>query len=151
MSNFSISTIEELEPIVGELVELIKTYKILVFDGEMGAGKTTLIGKICQKIGISEISSPTYAIVNTYDSKQFGDVYHFDFYRLENEEEAVQSGLDEMIDSGNLCFLEWADRISKLLPDTYVKVGIEVNGENRNVDISIVRENLLNNLENLTK
>lgn len=151
MSSYFISTTEELEPIVLELVELIKNHKVIVFDGEMGAGKTTLIGKLCQKIGISEVSSPTYAIVNTYDSEHYGIIYHFDFYRLENEVEAVQSGLDEMIDSGNICFMEWADRISKLLPDTYVKVGIELKNEIRNVHVSIVRNNLLNNPENLTK
>ena len=137
-THFSITKVEELEPVVQELIRLMKTNEVFIFDGEMGAGKTTLISQLCHRIGIEDVSSPTYAIVNTYLSKGFGEVYHFDFYRLSDEQEAIESGLDEMIDSGNICFLEWADRISKLLPTTYVKVGIELDGNTRNVIITQV-------------
>ena len=135
---FSISSIDELQPVVEALITLTESHDVFVFDGEMGAGKTTLIGLLCKKLGIAEVSSPTYSIVNTYEPNDNREVYHFDFYRLEDEQEAVESGLDEMIDSGNICFLEWADRISKLLPTTYVKVGIKQIGELRNITISIV-------------
>lgn len=137
-TKFLIKSIEELTPVVEELKALLRSNKVLVFNGEMGAGKTTLIGLLCASIGINDISSPTYSIVNTYFSKVHGEVYHFDFYRLENEQEAVESGLDEMLDSGNVCFLEWADRISKLLPPTYVKIGIELNGDVRKIEIEVV-------------
>lgn len=135
---YEITSIDGLQPVVEKLISLTDRYSVFVFDGEMGAGKTTLIGQLCNKLGIQDVSSPTYAIVNTYSSDKLGEVYHFDFYRLEGEREAIDSGLDEMIDSGNLCFLEWADRISKLLPDTYVKVGIKQNEEIRNIDIELV-------------
>lgn len=136
--SFSISSIDELDEVVDALYQLLPDHKVFVFDGEMGAGKTTLVGQLCKKLGIEDVSSPTYAIVNTYASASFGEVYHFDFYRLEGEQEAVESGLDEMLDSGSICFLEWADRISKLLPMSYVKVGIKQLGAVRNIEIAIV-------------
>lgn len=137
-STFTISSINELTKVVNHLIELTKEHAVFVFNGEMGAGKTTLIGALCNALGIDETSSPTYSIVNTYLSGDLGEIYHFDFYRLEDEQEAVESGLDEMIDSGNICFLEWADRISKLLPMSYVKVGIEYADNVRKIEISIV-------------
>lgn len=137
-ATFSISSLEQLEEVVDYLLPITSSKKVFVFDGEMGAGKTTLIGLLCKKMGIGETSSPTYSIVNTYFSEKYGEVYHFDFYRLEGEQEAVESGLDEMIDSGNICFLEWADKISKLLPPSYVKIKIEQNGNVRTVKITEV-------------
>lgn len=137
-TSFSISAVEELEKITNCIIPMIETNRVFIFEGEMGAGKTTLIGQICRKLGVKDTSSPTYAIVNTYWSEEFGEIYHFDFYRLQGEQEAIESGLDEMMDSGNLCFLEWADRISKLLPESYVKVGIKQKGDTRFVEITNV-------------
>lgn len=137
-TTFTISSVEELQQVADYLIPITDKQKVFIFNGEMGAGKTTLIGLICKKMGIEDTSSPTYSIVNTYLSEEFGEVYHFDFYRLEGEQEAIESGLDEMIDSGHLCFLEWADKISKLLPDSYVKVGIEQDGNLRTIIITEV-------------
>lgn len=137
-TSFSISSVEELEKITNCIIPMIETNRVFIFEGEMGAGKTTLISQICRKLGVEDTSSPTYAIVNTYWSEEFGEIYHFDFYRLQGEQEAMESGLDEMIDSGNLCFLEWANRISKLLPESYVKVGIKQKGDTRFVEITNV-------------
>ncbi len=135
---FDCKSIEDLNPVVSVLMRLVSKNAVFAFDGEMGAGKTTLIGLLCKAMGIEDASSPTYAIVNTYSSEQYGDVYHFDFYRLRDEQEALESGLDELLDSGNICFLEWAERISKLLPPTYVKVGIKQDGAIRNIDITVI-------------
>ncbi|MCB9195789.1 MAG: tRNA (adenosine(37)-N6)-threonylcarbamoyltransferase complex ATPase subunit type 1 TsaE [Flavobacteriales bacterium] len=138
--SFSISSPIELQPIAKELIALMNEHSVFVFEGEMGAGKTTLVGEICRQLGIRDFSSPTYSIVNTYKSDQLGNIFHFDFYRLKDEKEAVESGLDEMLDSGNICFLEWASKISKLLPPTYVRVGIQLENELRKIEIEIIGE-----------
>ena len=85
----------------------------------MGAGKTTLISSLCKSLGVKEtISSPTFSLVNTY---HIGNekIYHFDFYRLKNENEAIDFGLEEYLESGNICFMEWAEKISSHLPLEY--------------------------------
>jgi tRNA threonylcarbamoyladenosine biosynthesis protein TsaE len=138
--SFDIKHVDQL----GEVAKYVSTcatqYPIIVFNGEMGAGKTTLISQVCKELHVtSPISSPTYAIVNTYERSEGDDIFHFDFYRLENEMEAVQSGLDEMIDAGNICLIEWAERIMKLLPANYVRVDISITGENsRNIEVTKV-------------
>lgn len=138
MKSFQCIHIEDLKPVADYLLSLSNVQKVFRFDGEMGAGKTTLISVLCQKMGITETSSPTYSIVNNYYSETFGEVFHFDFYRLNDEQEALESGLDEILDSGNICFLEWAEKIAKLLPESYVCIRIEQAGELRNIDVSIV-------------
>ena len=93
--------------------------KIIRIDGDMGTGKTTLISSLCKSLGVKEtISSPTFSLVNTY---HIGNekIYHFDFYRLKNENEAIDFGLEEYLESGNICFMEWAEKISSHLPLEY--------------------------------
>ena len=93
--------------------------KVIRIDGDMGAGKTTLISSLCKSLGVKEtISSPTFSLVNTY---HIGNekIYHFDFYRLKNENEAIDFGLEEYLESGNICFMEWAEKISSHLPLDY--------------------------------
>ena len=113
--------------------------KVIRIDGPMGAGKTTLISALCKHLCVEEtVSSPSFSLVNNYKGGN-GPIYHFDFYRLSNEMEAVQSGLDEMIDSGNTCLIEWAERIMKLLPESYVRVNISITGVNsRKIEITKV-------------
>jgi len=85
----------------------------------MGAGKTTLISEICKKMGVLEAtSSPTFSLVNNYQGKK-EPIYHFDFYRLENPNEAIDFGVEEYFESGHLCLLEWAEIISEHLPLSY--------------------------------
>lgn len=123
---FDIKSIDELEQVSLAIKDLCTTQNIFVVDGEMGAGKTTLISNTCRLLNIEDApSSPTYSIVNSYFSKEFGAINHFDFYRLEDENEAIESGLDEPLYDGSICFIEWAERIEKLLPETYVKVAIK--------------------------
>ena len=93
--------------------------KVIRIDGDMGTGKTTLISSLCKSLGVKEtISSPTFSLVNTY---HIGNekIYHFDFYRLKNENEAIDFGLEEYLESGNICFMEWAEKISSHLPLEY--------------------------------
>ena len=122
-----IKSLDQLTLVATEIIPLLDKNPIVVFDGDMGTGKTTLISILCKQMGVMDaISSPTYSIVNTYESSHLGELNHFDFYRIESEQEAIESGLDEIIDSGEICFIEWAERIPKLLPPTYVRVVIEL-------------------------
>jgi|TARA_B100001175_G_C19363058_1_gene568084 tRNA threonylcarbamoyladenosine biosynthesis protein TsaE len=112
--------------IIGKyLIEDLST-KVVRIDGPMGAGKTTLISSICKSLGVEEpISSPTFSLVNTYKSRD-GIIYHFDFYRIQNAHEALDIGLEEYLESGNLCFMEWAEKITPHLPLNYDHYKLEV-------------------------
>ena len=112
--------------IIGKyLIEDLST-KVVRIDGPMGAGKTTLISSICKSLGVEEpVSSPTFSLVNTYKSRD-GIIYHFDFYRIQNAHEALDIGLEEYLESGNLCFIEWAEKITPLLPLNYDHYKLEV-------------------------
>lgn len=112
--------------IIGKyLIEDLST-KVVRIDGPMGAGKTTLISSICKTLGVEEpISSPTFSLVNTYKSRD-GIIYHFDFYRIQNAHEALDIGLEEYLESGNLCFMEWAEKIIPHLPLNYDHYKLEV-------------------------
>ena len=96
-----------------------KKHTVIRIDGAMGAGKTTLISEICKKMGVLEVtSSPTFSLVNNYQGKK-EPIYHFDFYRLKNPNEAIDFGVEEYFESGYLCLLEWAGIISEHLPLSY--------------------------------
>ena len=112
--------------IIGKyLIEDLST-KVVRIDGPMGAGKTTLISSICKSLGVEEpISSPTFSLVNTYKSRD-GIIYHFDFYRIQNAHEALDIGLEEYLESGNLCFMEWAEKIIPHLPLNYDHYKLEI-------------------------
>jgi tRNA threonylcarbamoyladenosine biosynthesis protein TsaE len=103
--------------------------KVFAFYGKMGAGKTTFIKAICEALGVEDVvTSPTFAIVNEYGTKQeSGKVFHFDFYRIKNLREACDIGCDEYFYSGCPCFIEWPELIEELLPEETVRVCIEVH------------------------
>lgn len=106
-------------------------HKIIIFDAPMGAGKTTLIKELVKRLGVNDIAnSPTFSIVNEYHTDANEIVYHFDLYRIEDEEEALDFGIEEYLFSGNWCFIEWPEKISNLLPDTYHSVEINIDDEN---------------------
>ncbi len=112
--------------------------KILLFYGEMGAGKTTLIKEVCSLLDIEDnINSPTFSLVNEYKTRKGDSIFHFDFYRIENEEEAMDIGFEEYIDSGKWCLIEWPQNIENLLPLNSSAIQIEIleNG-NRSLTIS---------------
>jgi tRNA threonylcarbamoyladenosine biosynthesis protein TsaE len=129
--------LSELTNVAKEILSQSKS-KILLFYGEMGAGKTTLIKEICSLLDIEDkISSPTFSLVNEYKSRQGESVYHFDFYRIEDEEEAMDIGFEEYIDSEKWCLIEWPQNIENLLPlkSSAIQIQILENG-NRSLTIS---------------
>lgn len=112
-----VRNLTELDAVTEQLLEAGKAHSVWLFEGEMGAGKTTLIKAICRQMGVlNTVQSPTFSIVNEYVTEAGDPVYHFDCYRLRNEEEALDSGLEEYIDSGERCLIEWPERIAGLLP-----------------------------------
>ncbi|MFD2562496.1 tRNA (adenosine(37)-N6)-threonylcarbamoyltransferase complex ATPase subunit type 1 TsaE [Aquimarina rubra] len=118
-------TLNELSQTAEELIKNAK-HKTFLFDAEMGVGKTTLIKEICKQLGVQDtISSPTYSLVNEYKGRK-DTIYHFDFYRIQDEEEAYDIGFEEYLDSGAWIFIEWPDKISNLLPEKSVKIKIDL-------------------------
>ena len=121
-----INSIEEIHDTAQKFVKKIGDKKIFAFNGKMGAGKTTFIKAICEVMGVKEtINSPTFSIVNEYEAADGSIIYHFDCYRINKIEEAVDMGTEEYLYSGNLCFIEWSENIAPLLPDQIVNVNIK--------------------------
>ena len=112
--------------------------KIILFNGEMGAGKTTLIKAICHELGCEdEVSSPTFSLVNHYVSPSAGDVFHFDCYRLKSTEEAMDIGFEEYLESGSYCLIEWPEIILKLISEPYVEVEVISNPTSRQINLHL--------------
>lgn len=134
----SIKHLDELPQAANQILELAKGEKIFLFFGEMGAGKTTLINALAKQLGtLDHTSSPTFSIVNEYKTAK-DSIFHFDFYRLKNQTEALDMGYEDYFYSGNYCLVEWPEKILNLWPDHYVKIAIEAINENErqlNVDI----------------
>lgn len=121
-----IYTENELVKAVQFLQAHLQNQKIFLFYGEMGAGKTTFIKAFCAALGVEDtVSSPTFSIVNEYLSPK-GKIYHFDCYRLKNQTEALDFGIEEYLYSGNYCLIEWPEKIPDLLPENYLRISIEV-------------------------
>ncbi|MFT5618880.1 MAG: tRNA threonylcarbamoyladenosine biosynthesis protein TsaE [Arenicella sp.] len=128
----TINSIEELPQLAEKVIEFASSLKIWVFSGEMGAGKTTLIKEITKQLGVSDrVSSPTFSIVNEYETDQETSIYHFDFYRLKTPYEALDIGVEEYFDSGNLCLIEWASKIGEFLPEEYLLISINSDSKGR--------------------
>lgn len=114
-------TISDLKPIAKELLSSLGSKKLIAFTGNMGSGKTTFIKAICEELEIIDVvNSPTFSIINQYSSHSGEIVYHFDYYRLEKPDEALDIGLYDYLDSGSFCFMEWPEKIEKLLPEECV-------------------------------
>lgn len=125
--NITIKSLENIDEAATEFVKAMGDNTVFAFRGEMGAGKTTFIKAICEKLGVSDtINSPTFAIVNEYRSDSGELIYHFDFYRINKVEEAFDFGYEDYFYSGSLCFIEWPELIENLLPADTVNVSIKV-------------------------
>lgn len=127
-----IKSLESISETASEFINNMGNNTVFAFHGKMGAGKTTFIKAICEKLGVDDvINSPTFAIVNEYRSTSGELIYHFDFYRIKSEEEAFDFGYEDYFYSGSICFIEWPERIESLLPHDTVNVTITEtdNGE----------------------
>ncbi|WP_343530804.1 tRNA (adenosine(37)-N6)-threonylcarbamoyltransferase complex ATPase subunit type 1 TsaE [Pedobacter sp.] len=122
----TINDLEELPKVAQALLNYANDQNFFIFEGEMAAGKTTFIKAFCKALGVTDVvSSPTFSIVNEYESNH-GPVYHFDFYRLKNLQEAYDIGYEEYFYSGNYCLVEWPSKVEELLPEGYIKIQITV-------------------------
>jgi len=139
MEVIKINTLSDLKEAADQFIRLIGDNKIFAFYGNMGAGKTTFIKAICTELGVTEnITSPTFSLVNEYTTKDNRIIYHFDCYRLKNLNEAYDIGADEYFYSGELCFIEWPEKIEGILPLEKVDVTIHVlDDESREITINI--------------
>lgn len=132
----SYSSLQELPEVAQKILDFTAPHKLFAIQGEMGAGKTTLIKELCKHLGVtSALSSPTYSIVNEYVSNAGQLVYHIDLYRLQTTEEAVSIGIEEYIYAGLYCFVEWPSIIAHMLPGDVVKIDIRVSDGFRNLSI----------------
>ena len=121
----------QLLKVAERIIKYAVDQKVFLFYGEMGAGKTTLINSICSYLGVQErTSSPTFSIVNEYKYLN-SSIFHFDFYRLKSQNEALDLGYEEYFYSGAYCFVEWPEKIPELLPENYLKIKIEVMEDNK--------------------
>ena len=132
-----IKSLETINKTAQEFIDQIGNRTIFAFNGTMGAGKTTFIKAICEVMGVKEtVNSPTFSIVNEYEAADGRIIYHFDCYRINKIQEALDLGAEEYLYSGNLCFIEWAENIAPLLPDSIVNVDIvELENGERNVHL----------------
>ena len=129
-------SLNELSQIAKEIIKNAQN-KVLLFYGDMGVGKTTLIKEICTILGVEDVAhSPTFSLVNEYQTTSNDIVYHFDFYRIENEEEAYDMGVEDYLYSNNWCLIEWPENVKNLLPLDAVEVRINLleNGQ-RNIQL----------------
>ena len=123
-----INNIEDLDRAAGEFLEKIGENTLVALFAPMGSGKTTFTTAVCRVLGVTDpVGSPTFAIVNEYMRADGDPMYHFDFYRINKLQEAVEIGLYDYLDSGYLCMMEWPENIEELLPEETLKVHIQVN------------------------
>ena len=123
-----IDSLDELDSVAEAVLEALDGRTVMAFDAPMGAGKTTLISRIASQLGAEDdVTSPTFAIVNQYEGER--TIYHFDMYRIERVEEALDFGCEEYLSSGELCLVEWPEKIEALLPDDTMVVKIEILGQ----------------------
>ena len=123
-----IAGLQDLERAAREFLQLLGNHTLVAFYAPMGAGKTTFTTAVCKVLGVEEdaISSPTFAIVNEYRGEGSRPIFHFDFYRIDNPAEALDIGLYDYLDSGELCLMEWPENIEGLLPEETLRVQISV-------------------------
>ena len=131
-----IKNLEDIDRAAGEFLEKIGKHSLIAFYAPMGAGKTTFITALCRRLGVEEtVCSPTFTIINEYVTPDGSSIYHFDFYRIAKNSEALDIGLYDYLDSGSLCLMEWPENVEDLLPEETLRVRIRVNPDfSRTID-----------------
>jgi tRNA threonylcarbamoyladenosine biosynthesis protein TsaE len=137
MKTISLKDLSKLPLAAKTILEFSEAKKIFCFYGDLGAGKTTLIKEMCRQLGAKDSgSSPTFSLVNEYSTNSGFKIFHFDFYRIKNETEAYDIGFEEYLNTTDYCFIEWPEKIERLLPPEYIKVKIDVKEGERIISIS---------------
>lgn len=123
-----IRNLSEIDEAAKQFLDAVRGHSLVAFYAPMGAGKTTFTTAICRVLGVDEdaVSSPTFAIVNEYRAASGEPVFHFDFYRIEKMEEALDIGFYDYVDSGSLCIMEWPENIEDIIPEETLRVSIAV-------------------------
>ena len=130
-----ITSLNEIDQAAKNFLAAMGEAKVIAFSGEMGAGKTTFIQALCRKLGVTaEVNSPTFSLVNQYFTPEGHSIFHFDLYRIEDPAELFDMGYEEYFFSGELCFIEWPEKASHLIPDEALRVEILV-GENESREL----------------
>ena len=123
--------LDELPSIAQSIAALTGTHRLFTFEGDLGAGKTTLVKAICEKLGVAEkVASPTYSLVNQYQGEREGSmfpVFHIDLYRLDSAEEAYHAGIEEILGSDDICLVEWPQRLPEILEQRRVAVSLQAS------------------------
>ncbi|HKL08878.1 MAG TPA: tRNA (adenosine(37)-N6)-threonylcarbamoyltransferase complex ATPase subunit type 1 TsaE [Bacteroidales bacterium] len=128
MNSLVLKSLSDLNVVAEKFLRLIQNKKVIAFFGSMGVGKTTFIKALCNELGVVEIvTSPTFALINEYQTSNGNTIYHFDFYRIEKIEEVFDFGYEDYFYSGNYCFIEWPDKVAEILPDHIVFVQMVEN------------------------
>ena len=138
--NKIINSETELNVLAEAILEYTFPHKVFAFYGNIGAGKTTLIKEICRHLGVSEnLSSPSFSIINEYHSNENKTIYHMDLYRLKNNQELLEIGIEEYLSAENYCLVEWPELALKYFPKEFIEVKISIFDDNkRKLEISIV-------------
>lgn len=140
MKTINVPNLEALPAAAREFAAMMGDNTVFAFYGDMGAGKTTFINELCRTLGVDsdETASPTFALINEYRSDTTAElIYHFDFYRIDDLDEAIDLGVEDYFDSGAVCLLEWPEKITPLLPSDTVSVRIRVNDDDsRTIEVS---------------
>jgi len=127
MKTYSVNSIDSLKDIVIDLLELLNDHQVVALEGQMGAGKTTFVQQVLKAMGIEELEgSPTYSLINQYESPFYGTVYHLDLYRLNSLEEIFDIGIEELLYQKCICLIEWPEKMIELLPDNTIWVYLRV-------------------------
>ena len=125
--DFHITTLQDLKAPAIYLADLLYDHKIVALEGQMGAGKTTFVQTILKSIGVEELEgSPTYSLINEYQSSLLGKVYHLDLYRLNSIDEVYDIGIEELLYQNVVCFIEWPEKMHEMLPDNTIWVYLRV-------------------------
>ncbi len=132
IKNLNLNSLSDLDNVARKFLKLNDNKKVFAFFGDMGVGKTTFIKALCNEMGVVDIvNSPSFALVNEYQTNKEEIIYHFDFYRIKNIEEVYDFGYEDYFYSNNYCFIEWPEKIAEILPDdvVFVRLTEEKNGK----------------------